>query len=181
MDLRTFIRPPDYHTRSKWAIHAWWFVHTFLFVPSPPPMNGWRKFLLSLFDSNFGEGFMIGASAWFLWPWNVQGGDYVWIGEHCIFNSFRKISIGNHAVISQRTYLATGGHRVDRSDFKAYGEPISIGNGVWLSTDVFVGPGVTIGDNVVVGARSNVFDDLPPNTICMGSPAKPVKKRVVED
>jgi putative colanic acid biosynthesis acetyltransferase WcaF len=48
---------------------------------------------------------------------------------------------------------------------------------VWLAADVFVGPGVTVGTGAVVGARSNVFTDLPPWKVCVGSPAKPVKDR----
>ena len=46
-----------------------------------------------------------------------------------------------------------------------------------FAADVFVGPGVTVGTGTVVGARSSVFADLPAWTVCVGSPARPVKER----
>jgi putative colanic acid biosynthesis acetyltransferase WcaF len=58
--------------------------------------------------------------------------------------------------------------------------PITIGSGVWVAADVFVGPGVTIGDDTVVGARSSVLTDLPAWKICVGTPAKPVRDRIIQ-
>jgi putative colanic acid biosynthesis acetyltransferase WcaF len=55
--------------------------------------------------------------------------------------------------------------------------PITIGDRVWITADVFVGPGVTIGDGAVVTARSSVFGDLPPWMVARGNPAVPVKPR----
>jgi putative colanic acid biosynthesis acetyltransferase WcaF len=52
-----------------------------------------------------------------------------------------------------------------------------VGNGVWIAADVFVAPGVTIGDNTVIGARSSVFHDMPSGMICYGYPCRPVRKR----
>jgi len=52
---------------------------------------------------------------------------------------------------------------------------ITIGNDVWFGANVTVCPGVSIGDNVVVGAGSVVVKDLPSNSVCVGSPAKPIR------
>ncbi|CAN0530686.1 unnamed protein product, partial [Laminaria digitata] len=51
----------------------------------------------------------------------------------------------------------------------------------WIAADVFVAPGVTIGEESVIGARSSVFTDLPAWKVCVGSPAKPVRDRVMKD
>jgi putative colanic acid biosynthesis acetyltransferase WcaF len=59
--------------------------------------------------------------------------------------------------------------------------PITIGTDCWIATDVFVGPGVGVGDRTVVGARSNVLKDLPPDSVAVGSPAKVIKPRIFED
>ena len=54
---------------------------------------------------------------------------------------------------------------------------VTIGNDVWIATDVLILSGVTIGDGCCIGARSVVTRDLPPYSICVGTPCKPVKKR----
>lgn len=58
--------------------------------------------------------------------------------------------------------------------------PITLGERVWITADVFVGPGVTIGDGTVVTARSSVFNDLPAWMVASGNPAVPRKPRVFE-
>ena len=52
---------------------------------------------------------------------------------------------------------------------------ITIGPRAWIAADVFVGPGVTIGEGTVVGARASVFKDLPEWTVCVGNPAAPIR------
>lgn len=56
-------------------------------------------------------------------------------------------------------------------------QPIVIGENAWLGAEVFVGPGVTVGELCVVGARSVVVRDLPARQICVGSPCRPIKPR----
>ena len=111
-------------------------------------------------------------------PWKVTIGDYSWIGDHVVLYSLGPIDIGTNVVISQKSYLCTGSHDYVKSDFPIYYQPIKIENESWLATDVFVGPGVTIGRGTVVGARSSVFKSLPDNKICMGSPVKILKDRI---
>jgi len=55
--------------------------------------------------------------------------------------------------------------------------PITIGECAWIAADVFVAPGVTIGDGAVATARSSVFSDIASWTVAAGNPAKSVKKR----
>jgi len=58
--------------------------------------------------------------------------------------------------------------------------PITVEDNVWLAADVFVHPGVTIGEGAVIGARSVVVKDMPAWTVCAGHPCKPIKPRVIE-
>ena len=71
--------------------------------------------------------------------------------------------------------LATAGHPILpelREQGYQYNAPIRIGRNCWLGANVSVMPGVTIGDNVVIGAGSVVTKDLPSNVIAVGNPCK---------
>jgi putative colanic acid biosynthesis acetyltransferase WcaF len=57
--------------------------------------------------------------------------------------------------------------------------PIRIEACAWICADVFIGPGVTVGEGTVVGARSSVFRSLPEWKVCMGTPAIPVRDRII--
>ncbi|HZK80265.1 MAG TPA: type B chloramphenicol O-acetyltransferase, partial [Humisphaera sp.] len=57
---------------------------------------------------------------------------------------------------------------------------ITIGSGVWICAGAFIGPGVTIGDNSIVGARAVVTRDIPPGMIVAGNPARVIKPRPMD-
>jgi putative colanic acid biosynthesis acetyltransferase WcaF len=59
--------------------------------------------------------------------------------------------------------------------------PIKVGSGVWIAREAFIGPGVTVHDNAVVGARAVVMKDVPPATVVAGNPAQVVKERAMKD
>lgn len=79
-----------------------------------------------------------------------------------VLYSLGEIEIGANAVVSQRTYLCAASHDYTQPGFPIYAKKVCIGAQAWLATDVFVAPGVTVGEGAVVGARSSVFHDLPP-------------------
>ena len=158
-------------------ILAWWFCRRFLFHLSPPPFHSWRRFLLRLFGSKVGQGVLIDPGVKIIFPWYFSVGAHTWIADEVLVNSADLVTIGDNCVLSPRVNVGGGKHRIDLPTFDPLPEPTVIGSGVWLATDVFVNGGVTIGDNVVVGARSSVFKDLPANTVCIGTPAKPVRER----
>ena len=90
-----------------------------------------------------------------------------------VLYSIDEINIGSHCVISQKSYICTGSHDIKDPAFSLQTEKVVIGNGAWVATDCFVGPGVTIGANAVVGARSTVFTDMPDGQVCWGTPCRP--------
>jgi putative colanic acid biosynthesis acetyltransferase WcaF len=176
-NLNEYSNPKDFRGRSKVTVQLWWIVQATLFKMSPQFTYGWRRFLLRSFGAKIGKDVIIRPSAQITYPWKLTIGDYSWIGDEVVLYTLGEIEIGENAVVSQRSYICTGTHDYTASDFRIYAEKITIGNKCWLATDVYVAPGVTIGDKTVVGARSSVFKDLPENMICIGNPAKPIKNR----
>ena len=171
-DLSTFSMPPGFRGRSGVTVQLWWIVQALLFAPSPQFLYGWRRFLLRMFGAEVGRGVIIRPTVRTQFPWKVTIGDYAWIGDDVVLYSLGPITVGAHAVVSQRGYLCTGSHRYDRLTFDIYAEAITVGEECWLATDVFVAPGVTIGRGTLVGARSSVYKDLPPGKVCVGNPAR---------
>lgn len=103
-----------------------------------------------------------------------MGNDVV-LNEGVYINTRDTVTIGDGTHVSAFAIIHAGSldvQDVRRPHFKA---PVVIGKNVWLATGVMVNPGVTIGDGCVVGAGAVVTRDLPPYTLCVGVPAKPIK------
>ena len=109
------------------------------------------------------------------------GGRHVHFGKN-IYTNFNltlvddtHIHVGDYCQIGPNVVLATAGHPILpelREKGYQYNAPVRIGRNCWLGAGVVVVPGVTIGDNVVVGAGSVVTRDLPDNVIAVGNPCK---------
>jgi putative colanic acid biosynthesis acetyltransferase WcaF len=87
-----------------------------------------------------------------------------------------KILIGEGAVISQDAYLCAASHDYADPDFPLIHGTIVIGKKAWVAARAIVLMGTTIGDRTVIGAGSVVTRDLPPDSVCVGNPARIVKK-----
>jgi putative colanic acid biosynthesis acetyltransferase WcaF len=88
-----------------------------------------------------------------------------------------KIYIGPDATVSQYSFLCTASHDYKDPAMPLVAAPITIGERTWIAADVFVAPGVTIGDGAVVTARSSVFSDIDSWMVAAGNLAKSMKKR----
>lgn len=108
-------------------------------------------------------------------------GDHACLSESVDCYCVAKIYIGAHTTISQYSFLCTASHDHTLAAMPLVAAPITIGERVWITADVFVGPGVTIGNGAVVTARSSVFGDLPPWMVARGNPAVPVKPRIFDE
>lgn len=180
-DLSTFTLPKHFRGRPAWFVQLWWIVQSSLFRWSPQFAYGFRRSLLRLFGANIGHKVIIRPSATITYPWKVTIGDYSWVGDDVVLYSLGEIEIGNHSVISQRSYLCTGDHDHTINDFPIRGRKISIGSEVWVASDVFIAPDVSIGEGSVIGARSTVLTDLPAHMLCVGYPARPLRPRLIKE
>ena len=165
---------------NKLARTVWQVVWLLLYRPTPRLFHPWRCLLLRLFGAKLGRAVHPYPSARIWAPWNLEMGDHAclseWVDCYCV----APIRNGAHTTVSQYSFLCTASHDYTRADMPLVTAPITIGEGVWITADVFVGPGVTIGDGAVVTARSSVFTDIPPWVVARGNPAVPVKARVLQ-
>lgn len=104
-------------------------------------------------------------------------GDHSCISEQVDCYCVDKIRIGANVTVSQYSFLCTASHDYTNPAMPLVTAPITIENRAWVTADVFVAPGVTIGEGAVITARSSVFTDIEPWIVASGNPALPVKKR----
>jgi len=89
-----------------------------------------------------------------------------------------RVTIGDDCFIGPNVSIYTACHSTDpveRNSRQEWALPVSIGNNVWIGGSVTILPGVTIGDNVSIGAGSVVVKDIPSNTVAVGNPCRVVK------
>lgn len=115
---------------------------------------------------------------------NITIGDNVFINFGCIIFDMGEVTIGDNAMFGPRVGIYTTNHAFDAEERIAnvvVSKPIHIGNRVWLSADVKIVQGVTIGDNSIIGAGSVVTKDIPPNVIAAGNPCRVIRKITEKD
>ncbi len=115
---------------------------------------------------------------------NVHVGKNVVINFNCNFVDDGEIFIGDDTMIGPNCSIVTATHPISSRLRKAqmqFNKPVHIGKNVWFGANVTVLPGVTIGDNSIVGAGSIVTKDIEPNCIVVGNPAKILRKITPED
>jgi putative colanic acid biosynthesis acetyltransferase WcaF len=163
--------------KQKAARLTWGTVQGTVFCLSPHNAYGWRVFLLKLFGAKLGQGVRVRRTVRVEIPWNLTIGDHSVVGDYAILYCLGPVTIGRFVTISQYAHICAGTHETRTRRMELLRPPIKIGDDVWIAADAFVGPGVTIGDRTILGARASAFHDLPPDVVAVGSPAKPVKKR----
>jgi putative colanic acid biosynthesis acetyltransferase WcaF len=169
------------YSRREQALRLLWMLGSVIFRLSPRPCFAFRSWWLRLFGADIGHNVNIYPSARIYFPWNLQIGSWSAIGEWALIYNLGKISIGEHATISQNAHLCAGTHDYSDPAMPLLKPPITIGSSVWICADAFVGPGVAVSDGAVVGARSVVVKDVPAWMVVAGNPAKFVKPRVMPE
>jgi putative colanic acid biosynthesis acetyltransferase WcaF len=168
---------PRKEVLGRWI---WALVQASLFRWSPRPLHGFRARLLRLFGARIPEPgrVVIFPTARILFPWKLELAPRSMLGPRVNVYNLDRITLARGANVSQHTHLCAGTHDYSRWSMPLVTAPIVIGENAWVAADVFVGPGVTIGEQCVVGARSVVVADLPPRTVCVGHPCRPIKDRI---
>ena len=177
----TPLTPQQLSVANKVARVLWQLVWLLLYRPSPVPFHAWRRFLLRCFGATIEAGAHPYPSAKIWAPWNLTMRKHSCLSHQVDCYCVDKIELGVHVTVSQYSYLCTASHDYTQRTMPLITAPIMIGDDAWVTADVFVGPGVTIGEGAVVGARSTVTRNVLPWTVVAGSPPKVIGPRVLTD
>ena len=168
-------RPGEIVQRVLWGVGAVAFRWT------PRLLYGVRNALLRFFGAEVGRNVRIHPSATIYFPWNLSIGDWSSVGEDVLLYNLGPISIGEKVTVSQRAHLCAGTHDPTDPAMPLQKPPIEIGDQAWVCADAFVGPGVSVGEGAVVGARAVSVNDVEGWMIVGGNPARPIKERTLEN
>ncbi len=136
----------------------------------------------------------IGNGTFFLGPIFFHYGCHTGIGKNCFFNynltvqDDAEVTIGDDCLFGPNVTIVTPMHPIIASERKqmrradgsermlCYAKPVHIGNRCWLGANVVICPGVTIGDDCVIGAGSVVTKDIPDNSVAVGNPCRVLRE-----
>jgi len=110
---------------------------------------------------------------------HVHLGDYVYANFNLTLVDDTFIYIGSYTQFAPNVVVATAAHPILpelREQEYQFNLPVHIGRNCWIGAGVIVLPGITIGDNVVIGAGSVVTKDIPPNVVAVGNPCKVMRE-----
>jgi putative colanic acid biosynthesis acetyltransferase WcaF len=158
---------------------VWAGVQSTVFRWSPRGWHGLRIALLKLFGAEVPDPSTtrVFPSVTIMYPWKLTLGPHSMIGPRVQVYNLARVDLRRGVNISQNCHLCAGTHDYNRWSMPLITRPIVVGENVWICADVFVGPGVTIGELSVVGARAVVVKDLPARMVCAGNPCVPIKDR----
>ena len=121
------------------------------------------------------EHFQIVAPFWCDYGYNIEIGENFFANHNTVILDCAKVIFGNNVLVGPNCGFYTAGHPFDqdeRNQGLEYAYPIRIGDSVWIGAGAQICPGVTIGNNVIIGCGSIVIRDIPDNSVAVGNPCR---------
>jgi putative colanic acid biosynthesis acetyltransferase WcaF len=176
LDIRTNRRARKYSNRDL-ALRVVWACLFPLFRYSPRLFYGWRNLLLRSLGASIGRDVCIHPRARIMFPWNLRIGDESAIAEDALIYNLGEVTLGRKVTVSHGAQLCAGTHDYRQPTLPLLKPPVTVGDCVWVCTEAYVGPGVSVGTGAVVGARAVVTRDVEAWSIVAGNPARKIGER----
>ncbi|GAB4024327.1 WcaF family extracellular polysaccharide biosynthesis acetyltransferase [Spirosoma koreense] len=166
-----------YNPGPRWKVLLWFLVNAFFLNTYLPVPVSLKVAVLRLFGAKIGRNVMIKPAVNIKYPWLLQVGNYVWIGEQVWIDNFSNVTIGDNACVSQGAMLLTGNHNYKLPTFDLMPGSITLAEGVWIGAKSVVCPGVRCESHAVLAVSSVATHTLAAYGIYQGNPAVWVRQR----
>lgn len=165
---------------GKLKIVLWYFCNLLFLKKGWNPSSALKVRILRMFGAKIGRGVVIKPGVNIKYPWNLEIGDYTWIGENVWIDNLVQVTIGSNVCISQGAMLLCGNHNYKSLTFDLIVKPIVIEDGAWIGAQSTVCPGVTCKSHSVLSVGAVATKDLEPYSVYCGVPAIKHRDRTIE-
>jgi putative colanic acid biosynthesis acetyltransferase WcaF len=169
---------------SKYTIHKsiltqliWYLVSIVVFEGSLFPIYQFKVSLLRMFGARIGRGFVIKPKVYIKYPWNLEVGDDVWIGEGVRIDNLAVVKLGSNVCVSQKAFLLTGNHNYLKAGFELMIGSITIEDEVWVGASSVVCPNTVLSQGTIITVGSVISGTTNTNRVYRGNPAIDIKPR----
>jgi putative colanic acid biosynthesis acetyltransferase WcaF len=173
-----------YKPGNKMKIIIWYFVNVLFFKNPLAIFSSLKVVILKLFGAKIGKNFVIKPSVNIKYPWFLEIGNNVWIGENVWIDNLAKVSIGNNVCISQGAMLLCGNHNYKKSSFDLLVSDIIVEDGAWICAKAIVGPSygrsLRISSHSILSVASVANKDLESYCIYQGNPSRKIRNRKID-
>ena len=154
----------------------WSCFGSIIFRFTPRHLYFIRKYLLIIFGAKIGKSTKIFPSVKIAHPWLLQIGDNSVVSWNVSIYNLDMLVIGNGTIVSQNVHFCGGTHNYKSPGFELIRSKIDIGDNVWIAADAFIGPGIFIGSNSIIAARSVCVKDVIEDSIVGGNPSRTIRR-----
>jgi putative colanic acid biosynthesis acetyltransferase WcaF len=159
---------------------TWYWMNVLFYKSSSLVGSAFKSRLLRLYGAKVGHGVVIKPSVNIKYPWKLEIGNHVWIGENAWIDNLDLVKISDNCCISQGALLLCGNHNFTKPSFDLMTAPIILEEGVWIGAKSIVCPGVTCQSHSVLAVNSVASRNLEAYSIYQGNPAVKVKSRIIQ-
>ena len=170
-----------YSSGNIFARIFWYFTNILVFKSSFFTSYSIKRIALKIFGAKIGKNVIIKPNVNIKYPWKLQLGDHVWIGEGAWIDNLDSVIIGDHCCVSQGALLICGNHDYTKITFDLVVKPIVLEDGVWIGAKSVVCPGVVARTHAILTAGSTISKDMQAYSIYRGNPAEKVKSRDIKE
>ncbi len=176
MKLKGYIS--NLNNKKPKLIQLFWYVICILFFESSwLPFYRVKIWLLRLFSAKIGQGLVIKPKVYIKYPWNLEVGDDVWIGEGVRIDNLALVKLGSNVCVSQNAFLLTGNHNYRSAGFELMTGSISIEDEVWVGASSIVCPNTVLTKGCIITVGSVISGTTTANRVYRGNPAIDIKPR----